>query len=100
MHIHIRRTVCVHLAILVGCLTLPLGAYCQSNDPPVELVLQAARPLQVALDARVTAHHVGQRVTGTLVQPVYVYDRVGAAGRLAVVQDISIGSSRRRHAAD
>jgi hypothetical protein len=76
MHITIRRTVCAHLAILVGCLTLPLKAYCQPNGPPVELVLQAARPLQVALDKRVTAHHGGQRVTGTLVQPVYVYDRI------------------------
>jgi hypothetical protein len=99
MHIHIRRTVCVHLAILVGCLTLPLGAYCQSNDPPVELVLQAARPLQVALDERVTAHHVGQRVTGTLVQPVYVYDRIvlPAGSRLSGhIDRLEPASTRRR----
>ena len=73
---NIRRTVPVHLAVLIGCLMLPPTAVCQSNDPTVELVLQAGRPIQVALDKHVTVHRVGQLITGTLVQPVYVHDRV------------------------
>jgi hypothetical protein len=76
MYTNIRRTVRVHLAVLIGCLTLPTTAIGQTTDSTVELVLQAGRPLQVALDKRVTVHRVGQPITGTLVQPVYVYDRI------------------------
>jgi len=44
--------------------------------PPVPLVVEAGRPLRVALDARTRLRKAGQPVTGTLVDPVYVYDRV------------------------
>jgi hypothetical protein len=74
MYIHTRRT--VSLAFLIGCVTLPTAAIGQTTDSTVELVLQAGRPLQVALDKRVTVHRIGQLITGTLVQSVYVYDRI------------------------
>jgi hypothetical protein len=45
------------------------------TNAPVELVLCSGRSMRVALDHRVSIHHVGQPVTGTLVEPVYVYDR-------------------------
>ena len=44
--------------------------------PTIELVVEAGRPLQVALDQRVSVKRVGQPVTGTLVDPVYGYDRI------------------------
>jgi hypothetical protein len=46
------------------------------GDPTVDLVLVAGRSMRVALDHRLAIHHVGQTVTGTLVEPVYVYDRI------------------------
>jgi hypothetical protein len=74
MYIYTRRA--VSLAFLIGCLTLPTAAIGQTTDSTVELVLRAGRPLQVALDKRVTVRRIGQLITGTLVQPVYVYDRI------------------------
>jgi hypothetical protein len=38
--------------------------------------VQQGRPLRVALDRRATISSVGQPITGTLAEPVYVYDRV------------------------
>jgi hypothetical protein len=76
MGINIRRTVRVHLSSLVISLALATTAIGQSNESTVDLVLQAGRPLQVALDTRITVRHVGQPITGTLVEPVYVYDRI------------------------
>jgi hypothetical protein len=46
------------------------------GDPTVDLVLVAGRSMRVALDHRTAIHHVGQTVTGTLMEPVYVYDRI------------------------
>jgi hypothetical protein len=42
----------------------------------VDLVLKAGRPLRVALDAKTSIKHVGQPVTGSVVEPVYAYDRI------------------------
>ena len=58
--------------------SLPAGVivFAQSSDTTVDLVLQSGRTLRVALDRRVTIRHAGQPVTGTLVEPLYVYDRV------------------------
>src|SRR5499427_9847175 len=42
----------------------------------VDLVLRSGRSMRVALDKRVAIHHVGQPIAGTLVEPVYVYDRI------------------------
>jgi hypothetical protein len=45
-------------------------------EPPIALLVKAGTPLRVALDERVTLRRVGQPVLGTLVEPVYSYDRV------------------------
>jgi hypothetical protein len=66
------RTVGLPLAFLLTFLTLEVPVAGQT----VELVLEAGRPLRVALDKRVTIHTVGQPITGTLVEAVYVYDRI------------------------
>jgi hypothetical protein len=43
---------------------------------PGDLAVDAGRPIHVALDERLTIKRVGQPITGTLVEPLYVYDRV------------------------
>jgi hypothetical protein len=48
----------------------------QPDQPSVELVVQAGRPLRVALDERIQLKQVRQAVTGTVTQPVYAYDRI------------------------
>ena len=42
----------------------------------MDLVLNAGRPLRVALDQKISVKRIGQPVTGTIVQPVYAYDRI------------------------
>jgi hypothetical protein len=42
----------------------------------IELVVQSGRSMRVALDKRTAIHHVGQPIAGTLVEPVYAYDRI------------------------
>jgi hypothetical protein len=48
----------------------------QPQGETINLELSAGRTLRVAIDHRVTVHKAGQPITGTLVEPVYVYDRV------------------------
>jgi hypothetical protein len=54
----------------------PAPAQAAEPAPTIELVVKAGRPLQVALDKRIRVKRVGQPVTGTLVDPVYGYDRI------------------------
>jgi hypothetical protein len=42
----------------------------------IDLLLKSGRPLRVALDQKIPVKHVGQPVTGTVVEPVYAYDRI------------------------
>jgi type IV secretory pathway VirB10-like protein len=51
-------------------------AAAQSDQPSIGLVVDAGRPLRVALDERIRLKRVGQVVTGTVTEPVYAYDRV------------------------
>jgi hypothetical protein len=64
----------------LGLIALSLGigqpGFAQSGPDPVALIVKAGTPLNVALDVRVTIKQVGQRVSGTIVNPVYVYDRI------------------------
>ena len=58
----------------------PSAAYAQDDHAAVptelvELVVEAGRPLRVALDERVNVKRVGQPVEGTLIDPLYSYDR-------------------------
>jgi hypothetical protein len=48
----------------------------QSDQPSIDLVVAAGRPLRVALDERIRLNRVGQPVIGTVTEPVYAYDRV------------------------
>jgi hypothetical protein len=64
-------------ATSIATLTLcsPHAGFAQSVDI-VELVVESGRPLRVALDLTSTVKRVGQEVAGTLVEPVYAYDRI------------------------
>src|SRR5258708_3242529 len=54
---------------------MALPAFPQS-DSPVGLIVPGGRPLRVALATDSTVKKVGQMVTGTLVEPIYAYDRL------------------------
>lgn len=57
------------VSAVVCTLGVPIGL-------PGDLAVDAGRPIHVALDERLTIKRVGQPITGTLVEPLYVYDRV------------------------
>lgn len=63
------------LVLLSAVLSWPHRAASQDAQT-VDLVLRSGRALRVALDHRVTIHQAGQSISGTLIEPVYVYDRV------------------------
>jgi hypothetical protein len=64
-----------------------------AESSSIDLVLNAGRPLRVALDHKISVKRVGQIVTGTIVEAVYAYDRIvipaGTAVRGHVTQLVS-----------
>lgn len=70
----VSHTVRFALCGLVVCLA-PSAAAAQDNQT-IDLVLAAGRSMRVALDRRLAIRHVGQTVSGALMEPVYVYDRI------------------------
>jgi hypothetical protein len=71
-----RPVACVLLAAALLSLAARAGAQDAQDAASVDLVLKSGRSMRVALDHRVAIHKVGQPVAGTLVEPVYVYDRI------------------------
>jgi len=63
------------VTLLVTLLAAPAAAD-QSDPAPIDLVVNAGRPLRVEVDRRVELKHAGQLVTGTVREPVYAYDRI------------------------
>lgn len=61
---------------VIGTLLASAPAVAQSDDARVELVAGTGTPLRIALDKTVAVRRVGQIVTGTLVEPLYTYDRL------------------------
>ena len=60
---------------LLFALACPLGANAQSTAPAT-LAVSAGRSLDIRLDQRLTIKRVGQQISGVVMQPVYVYDRI------------------------
>jgi hypothetical protein len=58
------------------CLCHALVVSAQQEEPAIALTVDAGRPLEVVLDQRITVARVGQSITGTLVDPLYAYDRI------------------------
>jgi hypothetical protein len=68
----------------------------QPQEPPtVSLAVHAGRSIEVVLDQRVTIKQVGQPIAGTLVEPLYAFDRVvvpagtRVLGHVAALEDVS-----------
>jgi hypothetical protein len=71
------RSICLTIGFASLLITgLASSAAAQSEAPSVDLVVDAGRPLRVALDERIHLQKVGQVVTGRVTEPVYAYDRV------------------------
>lgn len=90
--------------LMIAAAFLPGVALAQTESSAIDLVVDAGRPIRVALDERVTLRHVGQPVAGTVVEPVYAYDRVvvpvGAKlrGRVAQINKGSVFTRARAYA--
>jgi hypothetical protein len=72
----VRLRLPVAALLVLSTVAMPQPAAAQSDQTPIDLVVSAGRPLRVALDERVQLKRIGQSVTGTVVQPVYAYDRI------------------------
>ena len=62
--------------LMMAATCAPRVASAQSESSAIDLVVQAGRPIRVALDERVKLQRVGQSVTGTVLEAVYAYDRI------------------------
>jgi hypothetical protein len=94
----VRRKVFV-VGSLVAVLTAASAvrpAAAQAEQPTVDLVVHAGRPLRVALDERTRLTRVGQPVTGTVTEAVYAYDRIVIAAGSKVRGHVSeiVGGSK------
>jgi hypothetical protein len=100
---NLRRRYRVHNRFAIVSATVLLAvaghaqpAAAQPDQPSIDLVVGAGRPLRVALDERVQLKRVGQPVTGTVTEPVYAYDRIVIAagtrvrGHVARIEDGSM----------
>jgi hypothetical protein len=85
-------------------LTVEGLAEAQANEPLeslVPLVVETGRPLRFAVDRRTTVKDVGQSITATLVDSVYVHDRVvlpvgtRATGRIVALASPAAGARAR-----
>jgi hypothetical protein len=70
------RPVVAGLAALLATASAAQPIAAQSDPPSIDLVVNAGRPVRVALDERIHLQRVGQPVTGTVTEPVYAYDRI------------------------
>jgi hypothetical protein len=78
-------------------LTLGTSVQAQPAEPAVRLTVQAGTPLRLALDGRARIRVVGQRVTATLLEPLYACDRkvlpagTKAIGHIASIERVTNG---------
>ena len=85
-------------ASAVVLLTVAVPASADQDDPAVPLVARAGRALRIALDRRVSVKQPGQQVSGRLIEPMYVYDRIvlplgtRAIGHVETIQHASRGA--------
>ena len=92
-----RRLLSSSAFLLALAISTPAPA--QSAAPSIRLVVDAGRPLRLALDRNIRVKRVGQAVTAILLEPVYAYDRlVVPAGTKALghIYTIESGSKKGR----
>ncbi len=71
-----RAHLLIAASTAIGTLLVNAPAVAQGNDAQVELIAGLGTPLRVALDKTLAVSRVGQIVTGTLIEPIYAYDRL------------------------
>jgi len=69
------RLVLIRVACVVASALVALPASAQPL-PSIPLVVNAGRPMRIALDRRIRVKRTDQQVNGTLVEAVYAYDRM------------------------
>ena len=67
-----RRSI---VPLTLACTAIVCNA-ARAQEPRVDLVVEAGRPIRVALSETATVKRVGQTVTATVVEPVYAFDRI------------------------
>jgi hypothetical protein len=74
----------------------PARLLAQSGGPAISLTVTAGRPLEVVIEQRTTIKKVGQPVVGTLVEPLYAYDRVVVPAGTRVLGHVAafVGASK------
>jgi hypothetical protein len=98
--VRLRSPVAGAAALLV---TLAASGPAGAEPRSIDLVINAGRPLRVALDQKMSVKHVGQPVTGTVIEPVYAYDRIvipagtKARGYIAQLDGASRGARARAY---
>ena len=83
-----RRLIGV-FAVVCAALGTPSPAHAQADEPTISLTVSAGRPLEVVIDQRVPIKNVGQQVTGTLVEPLFAYDRIVVPAGTKVVGHVA-----------
>ncbi len=58
------------------CLAGASPLLAQSNQPTVTLTVSAGRSMEVLVEDQIAIKEIGQTVSGTLVEPIYAYDRI------------------------
>ena len=84
-----RAQLVIAAAAVIGTFLASAPVVAQSDDAGVELIVGTDTPLRIALDKTVAIRRVGQVVTGTLVEPLYAYDRLVLPAGTSVVGHIA-----------
>ena len=84
------------MSVFTGVFLIGSGlSLAQTSAPAMALTVGTGRPLQIVVDQRITIRHVGQPVAGSLVEPLYAYDRIvvpagtKVLGHVAALEDPS-----------
>jgi hypothetical protein len=71
------------------CLAITVPLLAQSQEPTVALTVSAGRSMEVLIVDQIAITQIGQTVSGTLVEPIYAYDRIVAPAGTTVLGHIA-----------
>lgn len=90
-----KRRHCLVCLSFLACALPANGSVSAQGSEPVQLIIEAGRPLRLALDRQITVKRVGQQITATLVEPVFAFDRIvvpagtKVLGHIAQLEDVA-----------
>jgi len=88
MRVELCRSTALTFATVLA-VWMPIRAQENPQPVPVDLVVETGRPLRIALNARVRVTRVGEPIAGTLIDPLYAYDRIVVPAGTAVHGQVS-----------